>query len=159
MSHGMICSEKELGIGEDESGILVLPEEAEVGCNLAKALFLDDVVLDISIYANRPDCMSMLGIAREVAALTGGKLRYPDLDYAAIPARAADHLRVEVLDTKYCPRYTALMVQRVKVGQSPLWMHAAAQPLECGLSTMLWTLQTMSCWNWASHCMPLTTPN
>ncbi|MGI6147861.1 MAG: phenylalanine--tRNA ligase subunit beta [Firmicutes bacterium] len=124
VSHGMICSEKELGIGEDESGILVLPEEAEVGRDLAKALFLDDVVLDISIYANRPDCMSMLGIAREVAALTGGKLRYPDLDYAAIPARAADHLRVEVLDTKYCPRYTALMVQRVKVGQSPLWMHA-----------------------------------
>jgi phenylalanyl-tRNA synthetase beta chain len=123
-SSGMICSEKELGIGADESGILVLPEEAEVGSGLAEALHLDDVVLDISIYANRPDCMSVLGIAREVAALTGGAVRYPELHYPTTAEDIADYTSVQVLDTHHCPRYTALMMKSISIGQSPLWMQA-----------------------------------
>ena len=66
-SAGMICSEAELGIGTDHDGIMVLPDTLQVGEALADALYLNDTVLDISIYANRPDCMSVIGIAREVA--------------------------------------------------------------------------------------------
>lgn len=123
-SYGMICSEKELGIGDDASGILVLPDETEIGAALAEVLFLDDVVLDVSIYANRPDCMSVLGIAREIAALTGSKVRHPALDYPTVQKHISDYTSVRVLDTHHCPRYTALMVKDVKLGQSPLWMQA-----------------------------------
>jgi len=123
-SYGMICSEKELGIGSDESGILVLPEEAQVGADLVEALHLNDVVLDVSIYANRPDCMSVVGIAREVAALTGRRLRSLAVDYTPAEEHVAGFTRVEVLDTTNCPRYTALMVKDIKIGPSPLWMQA-----------------------------------
>lgn len=123
-SAGMICSEVELGIGTDHDGIMVLPDTLQVGSDLAEALHLNDTILDISIYANRPDCMSIIGIAREVAALTGGQIRYPNHEYEAIPEQLTDYTDVEVLNPELCPRYTALMIKDVKLGESPLWMQA-----------------------------------
>ncbi|MFH1560662.1 MAG: YtpR family tRNA-binding protein, partial [Chloroflexota bacterium] len=78
-SAGMVCSNKELGLGDDHSGIVVLPSDAPVGTPLAD--YLGDVVFDIEVTPNRPDCLSVLGIAREVAALTGKTVREPDLSY------------------------------------------------------------------------------
>src|SRR5690554_3329113 len=121
-SSGMICSEKELNIGVDHDGIMVLPPDTPVGTDLAEALSLNDTVLDISIYANRPDCMSVLGIAREVAALTGGKVRYPSHDYEVQDESIEKYTSVRVLNSELCPRYTALMIKEITLGQSPLWM-------------------------------------
>ncbi|HUT83192.1 MAG TPA: phenylalanine--tRNA ligase subunit beta, partial [Thermodesulfobacteriota bacterium] len=78
-SSGMMCSEVELGLGEDTSGIMILPSELQVGENLITALNLDDYILELNITPNRPDWLSMIGIAREVAALTNRKMRLPDV--------------------------------------------------------------------------------
>lgn len=121
-SHGMICSEVELGIGEDNEGIWVLPSDLEAGVPLATALDLDDVVLDVSIYANRPDCMSMLGIAREVAALTGGTVRLPSAEYEELAVHLSERTSITVDDPGLCPRYTATLLDSIKIGPSPIWM-------------------------------------
>jgi phenylalanyl-tRNA synthetase beta chain len=121
-SSGMLCSEKELGIGDAESGILVLPEELEVGQSLVEALGLDDMILDVSIYANRPDCMSMLGVAREVAAIAGTQIRYPAIDHVETDAHITELTSVHVENSKKCPRYTAKLLDNINIGPSPLWM-------------------------------------
>ena len=76
-SEGMLCSEIELGLGQDATGIMILSPEAPLGMNLGEAVGLKDTVLDISITPNRPDCLCVIGVAREIAALTHQKLRYP----------------------------------------------------------------------------------
>lgn len=121
-SEGMICSQMELGIGEDHGGIWVLPDDLTPGAPLVDALGLDDVILDISIYANRPDCMSMIGVAREVAALTSGELRLPETSYVELETPVSERTSVTVQDQERCPRYTAALAQGVKLGESPLWM-------------------------------------
>ena len=121
-SNGMICSQAELGLSDDHAGIWVLPEDLKPGTALVEALDLDDVVLDVSVYANRPDCMSVLGIAREVAALTGGELNLPSLQYDELEIAVTEQASVEVADKERCPRYTAALVEGVEVGESPLWM-------------------------------------
>ena len=122
LSHGMICSQSELGIGDDHEGIWVLPEGLKPGVPLVEALDLDDVILDVSIYANRPDCMSMIGIAREVAALTGGELRIPSIDYTELDIPISKKTSVTVEDAALCPRYTAALLGEVELRESPLWM-------------------------------------
>lgn len=121
-SAGMICSLAELGLGEDETGIWVLPADLIPGTPLVELFDLDDVVLDVSIYANRPDCMSMLGIAREVAALTGGRLRFPATDYEVLDTPITERTSVSVEDQTLCPRYTATLMEQIQMGESPLWM-------------------------------------
>lgn len=127
MSRGMICSQVELGISEEGEGIWVLPSNLPIGEPLVEALGLDDVILDVSVYANRPDCMSMIGIAREVAALTGGELKMPATDYTEIAAQITDHAQIIVENQELCPRYTASLVERVELGESPLWMQLRLQ--------------------------------
>ncbi len=122
VSQGMICSQAELGLGDDHQGIWVLPESLRPGAPLAEALDLDDVILDVSIYANRPDCMSMIGIAREVAALTGGELKMPPIDYSELETPIAEKTAVNVENSDLCPRYTAALLEGVQLGESPLWM-------------------------------------
>ncbi|MBF8267877.1 MAG: pheT [Dehalococcoidia bacterium] len=119
-SAGMVCSEKELGLGDDHTGIVVLPEDAPVGKLLSE--YLGDVVFDLEVTPNRPDCLSVLGIAREVAALTGKELREPDLSYPEEGDPIEGMVRVEIADPRLCPRYTAAIVQGVAVGPSPRWM-------------------------------------
>jgi phenylalanyl-tRNA synthetase beta chain len=121
-SDGMLCSENELGLGEDASGIMILPINVPLGLNLGEALGLKDVVLDISITPNRPDCLCMIGVAREIAALTHQRLKLPLL---SLPDRGEEIHRktsVTILDPDLCPRYVARMIEGVKIGPSPLWM-------------------------------------
>ncbi|MDE2861172.1 MAG: phenylalanine--tRNA ligase subunit beta [Chloroflexota bacterium] len=119
-SAGMVCSERELALGDDHAGILVLPEDAPIGATLSE--YLGDVVFDLEVTPNRPDCMSILGIAREVAALTGATLREPDLSYAEEGEPVEGAVSVEIVDASLCPRYTASVIRGVQVGPSPRWM-------------------------------------
>ena len=119
-SEGMICSEKELGIGEDHTGIIILPEDAPVGTSLLD--YMGDVTFDLDLTPNRPDCLAVLGVAREVAALTGRQVREPSLDYRESGENVSKLATVEILDPDLCPRYCASVVAGVKIGPSPRWM-------------------------------------
>ena len=121
-SEGMLCSETELGLGQDASGIMILPPDAPLGANLGEALGLKDTVLDISITPNRPDCLCMIGVAREIAALTHQRLRYPLLSLPDSGEEIHCKTSVTILDPDLCPRYVARMIEGVKIGPSPLWM-------------------------------------
>lgn len=122
LSEGMLCSEEELGIGEDADGIMNLPEDLNPGEDLASALKLHDTVFDIGITPNRSDCLSMVGIAREAAAITGRRFRYPEIKFAENEQDIAALTSVDILDPDLCPRYTARMIRNVKIGPSPAWM-------------------------------------
>jgi len=122
VSYGMACSEEELGLGDDHTGIMELPDDVQVGQDLVTALGLDDQILDVSVYANRPDLMSMLGIAREVATLAGTKLQYPDLELIEVEQAIEDLTSITVEDTDKCPRYCARIITNVTMKASPLWM-------------------------------------
>ena len=124
-SNGMICSEFELGLGEDAEGILVLEESAVVGTPLAEYLGSIQTVLEIGLTPNRPDCMSHLGVAREVAALLGAKLVWPLIRLKESRERTNKYASVRIEDTADCPRYTARVVRGVKVASSPTWLQEA----------------------------------
>ena len=121
-SAGMICSEMELGLGEDASGIMVLADTCQVGADLAVELGLDDMAVDFEVTPNRPDCLSLVGIAREVRALNGAELRppVPALAEAGEPAAAA--AAVDIEDPEGCPRYCARLIRGVRIGPSPAWL-------------------------------------
>lgn len=121
-SKGMICSQQELGISDDHEGIWVLPEDLIPGSPLAESIGLDDVILDVSVYANRPDCMSVLGIAREVAALTGGHVQMPAIDYVEKEQAITERTSITVENEELCPRYTASLLDGITLQPSPLWM-------------------------------------
>ncbi|MBW2598631.1 MAG: phenylalanine--tRNA ligase subunit beta [Deltaproteobacteria bacterium] len=122
ISEGMLCSEEELGIGEDTTGIMMLPDDLRLGEDLAVAFDLEDVALEISITPNRSDCLSMIGIAREIAAMTGGKVRYPDIEFEE-KGKLTDALTsVKILDSNLCPRYTARLIKNIEIRPSPAWM-------------------------------------
>ncbi|MBI3630681.1 MAG: phenylalanine--tRNA ligase subunit beta [Candidatus Rokubacteria bacterium] len=124
-SQGMLCSEKDLGIGEEhEGGILLVGEEAPLGADLLAHLGLDDWVLEVEITPNRPDCLSIVGVGRELAALTGGKFQYPTIAVAEGEGAAHALARVRIDDPDLCPRYAARVIAGVRVGPSPAWMAA-----------------------------------
>ena len=120
VSSGMVCSEKELGISDSHEGILVLSPEAPLGVPLAD--YLGDVILDLDVTPNRPDCLSVMGIAREIAALTGQQLPTPEVDYAQSPESIAGQVSVEIIAPELCPRYCASLITGVTVGESPQWL-------------------------------------
>ena len=119
-SLGMICSEQELGISDNHEGILVLNPDLEVGKPLASQL--GDTVFDFEITANRPDCLSVIGIAREVAALTGEKLHIPEIAYEETGKPIEECASVEIADADLCPRYCATLITGVKIAESPAWL-------------------------------------
>lgn len=121
-SEGMLCSEEELGIGDDATGIMILDGALPLGEDLAKALQLNDRVFDVAITPNRPDCLSMLGVAREIAALTHTKVRYPDSRCDEAGEDVHDITSVEILSPHLCPRYTARMIRNVEIKPSPSWL-------------------------------------
>ncbi len=121
-SEGMICSERELGISEKHEGIWVLPRELAVGSNLAVALGLNDTVFEIGITPNRADCLSHIGIAREVRAITGEKLTLPAPTIANIGGALANEVRISLPQPDLCPRYVAKMIRGVTVRPSPEWL-------------------------------------
>ncbi|HEY3373719.1 MAG TPA: phenylalanine--tRNA ligase subunit beta [Candidatus Aquicultor sp.] len=126
-SEGMLCSKAELGMGDDHSGIWILPNDIDVGALLADALGLDDTVLELEITPNRPDCLSMIGIAREVSAITDSTLDKPVAEVVEGPEKAADVTSVEILAPDLCPRYTARIIRGIKIGPSPTWMQQRLQ--------------------------------
>ena len=123
-SEGMLCSPHELGISPDHGAILMLPPDLRVGADVQTQFGLDDAVLDIEIEPNRPDLMSVRGVAREVAAATGAPLSAPDLSVVESVEAAAGHASVEVRDAERCPRYLARVLVDVKVGPSPIAVQA-----------------------------------
>jgi phenylalanyl-tRNA synthetase beta chain len=129
-SAGMLCSGAELGVSEEHSGILVLPPEAPLGEEVAHVLGLDDTIIELELTPNRPDCMSMIGIAREVAALLGRDLHMP-VDDLVGSSEVGGRVSVEVEDERGCPRYLALEMDSVVVGPSPQWL--AQRLLNAGL--------------------------
>ena len=121
-SFGMICSEKELNLGEDEEGIMILEPHLKVGQPLTAALELEDYILDLDLTPNRPDCLCILGVAREVAALCGSQLRRPEIRLHEISRTAKDKVQVEIEDPEGCPRYAARVIEGIKIKESPLWL-------------------------------------
>ena len=127
-SCGMCCSKRELGMGADHEGIWVLPEDAPVGMPIADYAKLSDTVLDLEITPNRPDCLSIVGFAREVGAMCQRDWTNPLAEMAAKLAPAADGAPVDeavsvtIDDPTRCPRYTARVIRGCKVGPSPDWM-------------------------------------
>lgn len=126
-SCGMICSQKELGLSEDHSGIWVLDDyfagqEAPLGKDIVEALGLRDEVMVIELTPNRSDCLGMLNMAREAAAVTGGSLTLPEITYEEKGGPIEQAISITVEDEKLCPRYAARLVRDVKIGPSPLWM-------------------------------------
>lgn len=117
-SAGMICSEAELGLSEEAKGILVLPEAAIVGQKLKDYFGTKDVVFDLDVLSNRPDCMGHLGVAREIAAIFGCSLKTSKYEIKDKP-RNATSLKVVVADQKICPRYSALVISGIKIKESP----------------------------------------
>ena len=122
VSEGMLCSEVELGIGQDASSILELPADAPLGAPIIQYLGLDDSILEIEITPNRPDALSVVGVAREVAALTGAPFRFPQIAVKEAETDAASLATVEVLDPDLCPRYAARVVTGLTVRPSPPWL-------------------------------------
>ena len=126
-SCGMLCSGVELGVSENMypgagyNGLLVLPDDAPVGADVKPILGLDDWIFDIAITANRPDCQSIYGISREVAAVLEKELKTPDLSYTETDADL-EGFKVTVDCPDLCPRYSAHYVTDVKIGESPAWM-------------------------------------
>lgn len=131
-SQGMICSAKELGLNdkllpkEQQEGILVLPENSEIGTPIASLLHLDDQVLDFDLTPNRSDCLSMLGAAYEVGAILGRdvKLPQPENDLIEVTEPASDWISVSIKSPDLCSRYAVRYISGVKIGVSPLWMQS-----------------------------------
>jgi phenylalanyl-tRNA synthetase beta chain len=122
LSEGMLCSEEELGIGADAAGIMILPSDLSPGRGLADALDLCDTVLDIGVTPNRSDCLSIVGVAREVAAVTGKELRNPPSVVAENDEDIRGIASVSIEDPDLCPRYAARVIKNVRIGPSPFWM-------------------------------------
>ena len=121
-SHGMICSERELGLGAEDEGILVLDSDAPPGSPLSDVIEAGETVLDIEITPNRGDCVSMLGIAREVRAHFGGALRLPPCAPREGARPAAADVRIEIEDGERCHRYAGRVVRGARDGPSPDWL-------------------------------------
>lgn len=121
-SHGMICSQFELQLGEDQSGIWVLPEDAPVGAALVDYLKLRDIVLELGLTPNKADCLSHLGIARELAAYLRTKPICPQIQLKESDESADSAIKVVIDDKENCPRYTARVIKNVKITESPDWL-------------------------------------
>ena len=121
-SFGMICAEDELELSDDHSGIMILDDELEAGTPLSDALGLNDVALDIAITPNRPDALSHIGVARDIAALFNRELRLPRIDLNESQKEAKDFASIEIEDKINCPRYSAKVVLNVTIKESPEWL-------------------------------------
>src|ERR1700690_1292971 len=128
-SHGMMCSPQELGLPDQVDGLLILRPDARIGQPFAEYLGRSgsDVVYDLEITPNRPDWNSVIGIAREIAALTGNPLRIPELKIKSEKIKNEDLVAVRIEDAERCPRYTARVVKGVKIGPSPDWLRSTLE--------------------------------
>ncbi|UCD93967.1 MAG: phenylalanine--tRNA ligase subunit beta [Candidatus Zixiibacteriota bacterium] len=130
-SYGMICSEAELGLSDDHSGIMVLDGDASVGQPAIEYLQLNDPIIKLDLTPNRADLMSAIGVAREAACLSGKKVERPVFEIAEAPEKASDWVKVSIDDPDACPRYAARIIKGVKIGPSPWWIKRKL--LLCGI--------------------------
>ncbi len=121
-SEGMLCSERELGISDDHSGIMILPKGSPIGESLKDFLGLDDYLIEIEITPNRGDCLSVLGVAREVSALYGVPLKVPEVNVVEDGEEIEDVARVNVENLDLCPRYSSRVIYDVEISPSPVWL-------------------------------------
>lgn len=121
-SNGMICSERELGISEDHSGIMILDEKAPVGKPFFKTMGLDDAIIKLDLTPNRPDLMSVTGVARDIACLAGRKMKRPEFKLGEKSDKADNYIKIKIDDPEACPRYGARMIMNLKIGESPWWI-------------------------------------
>ena len=142
-SHGMLCSEKELGLAaqlasaynmaEDAAGLMELPTDTSLGTPLSEALGLDDIVFELEITPNRPDCLSLIGVAREIRAETGNALKLPEVDFNEDETDIRELTSVTIEDPDLCPRYAARVIRGVKVGESPAWLQQRLESVGVGV--------------------------
>ncbi len=121
-SRGMMCSEVELGIGQESDGIIILSEDAPIGEELRKYMEIADVVFELEITPNRPDCLSHIGIARELAAYYGQTVKYPQINLKEVVEKVEDNISVEIEAKDLCHRYCARIVKGVDIKESPKWL-------------------------------------
>lgn len=126
VSEGMLCSARELSLPEDrpeeEAGILILEGEPPLGEDVRLVLGLGEVVFNLDVTPNRPDCLSIIGVAREVAALTGNKLRLPPTSVRTAGGDIREHLTIKIEDPDLCLRYTGRVLRNIRIAPSPRWM-------------------------------------
>ncbi len=122
VSNGMLCSEEELGLTESASGIMILPDDTPIGKDIKEVLNLDDWVIEYEITTNRPDALSVLGIARELRAVLGRQITLPDISYTEGDFEAQEEASLKVLDGAACPRYEGFVIKGIENRESPLWM-------------------------------------
>ena len=133
-SEGMLCSGRELGLSDDASGLLILPKELAPGTPLAKALGLEDTVLEVNVTPNRGDALSHLGVGREAAAVLGVSLQRKLRTPAESGAPVSDVIRIEIADPVGCPRFTARVLEGVRIAPSPAWMRRRLE--RCGVRSI-----------------------
>jgi phenylalanyl-tRNA synthetase beta chain len=121
-SEGMLCSEGELGLGSDRSGIMTLDPSLNVGDKLASALALSDTVFEIELTPNRPDCLSVVGVAREIAAIENARLKYPDFKLTDKDNKISELTSIKIEAPDHCPRYVARLIEDIKIKPSPFWL-------------------------------------
>ena len=128
-SHGMMCSPQELGLPDKIDGLLILPADAPIGKPFGEYLGRSggDVVYDLEVTPNRPDLNSVIGIAREIAAVTGNPLRIPTFNIQHSTFNVQDCVAVRIEDAELCPRYTARVIKGVKIGPSPDWLRSTLE--------------------------------
>lgn len=127
LSEGMLLAEDELGISDDHRTLMDIPQDLPLGRDLAEALQIADVVLEVAVTPNRPDCLSVLGLAREVAALLKRPLRHPETGFPEAPEPIGKVAKVTILDPVHCPRYAARLLVDLTVRPSPFWMRRRLQ--------------------------------
>lgn len=135
MSYGMMCSTDELGISKERAaGILILPDDTPIGEDITETLGLNESVAEFEITSNRPDCMSIIGLARESAATFNREFKIPEIKPTGNNEDVNDYAKVEIADPSICPRYTARAVKNVKIGPSPQWIQRRLTA--CGLRSI-----------------------
>jgi phenylalanyl-tRNA synthetase beta chain len=122
LSEGMLCSDVELGLGDDDEGIIILPERSEPGDSIVNPLGLNEVVMEIGVTPNRPDCLSVIGIAREVAAVIGAELKYPEFRLVEEGEDIDKLASIDVQDPEGCPRYSCRVITDLKIAPTPDWL-------------------------------------
>ncbi len=121
-SFGMLCSEAELGLSKESEGIIILTEDAPIGKEYREYAGLNDVIFELEITPNRPDCLSHIGIAREIAAYYNRKVKYPVIEIAETIESINTVIKVNIEDKDRCKRYMGRVIKNVKIQESPEWL-------------------------------------
>ncbi len=127
VSNGMVCSERELDLSQDHSGIMVLDENAEIGMNMVAYLSGNDVSIELDLTPDRSDALGHIGVARDLAALLGTEMRKPQFEISESTTLTSSIIRVELEDIEACPRYATRIVKNVKIAESPIWIRQRLQ--------------------------------